>query len=814
MARTRGGAIGDKARRLASAGAIVWTAAFLLAQLGHANRGVVRDPNDVAGPLDIAYARQGVAGSDAVTGTVVMYGGFSSRRLHGEGGVALALATTRSRYPDRWVFVSFTGGRLRAVVLDNVGNELGAASASRPSARAVKVTIPKRALDNSPGYYWTAFTTFRDGGACANFCVDATKTRMRHPETGALVVGRVLHDYMPPSIRLLSFPDPSTEKSPTLRYKVAFRVNDRGFSGLKRWRLDQRVVGAKRRTVVARGRGEGTKTVTRTGAEGATYRYRVIARDRQANWRRSRSVVVTVPFDDDNPALVDGYGGTWASSSVKGSFRGTQHSTSAPKATVSYAFTGRHTAWIASGGTGIASVQVDGGALAFVDLRAVRGPRRVVFARSLRPGAHTVTITVVRGTVNVDGIAVRGSISSAPEATGASVEDAIRPQASARLGERFPDLDGLDCTSSSTDAAFALPLCPSLRSVRIEAGERARARATARPAYNDAWHGWPVQPLFSQHPIRGSFLDPRPGGYHFGIDINVRDDRPEAGAPAGRTHRVYAVEGGTVGNVRDGRGFACDLRRLEVGHFFYYHVDAVVGVGQSVRPGQMIGWTCKGQWHVHLSETGFAGGARVLVNPLHRGGKLRPYVDRARPRIRSLRFFRPAAQIWVLPDNAMWSPASGSELSPTSLRGLVDVRARVSDPQSFHGWFRALPGFYADHFPYGVRLRVIRSSNGRVVLARDVFRAGVFNDVIPLNNFFAPGTLQNLPAAACYRYARRGRRPPRPCAGRYWLHLFAQPGRPYWNTGLLPNGRYRLRVSAWDARGNTTTKTRKVTIRN
>src|SRR3954454_16488166 len=58
-------------------------------------------------------------------------------------------------------------------------------------------------------------------------------------------------------------------------------------------------------------------------------------------------------------------------------------------------------------------------------------------------------------------------------------------------------------------------------------------------AYGDAFTGWPVLPTHEEHPIRGSFLDPRPGevvnggdpGYHIGIDISVRDDRPERGHP-------------------------------------------------------------------------------------------------------------------------------------------------------------------------------------------------------------------------------------------------------------------------------------------
>ena len=81
--------------------------------------------------------------------------------------------------------------------------------------------------------------------------------------------------------------------------------------------------------------------------------------------------------------------------------------------------------------------------------------------------------------------------------------------------------------------------------------ESVPGRLDAFQTYNDAWQGWPVLPLKRQHPIRGSFLDPRPDPrrgaiYHTGVDVAVRDDRPERGAPPGRTHRVFAIEGGAV----------------------------------------------------------------------------------------------------------------------------------------------------------------------------------------------------------------------------------------------------------------------------
>ena len=113
--------------------------------------------------------------------------------------------------------------------------------------------------------------------------------------------------------------------------------------------------------------------------------------------------------------------------------------------------------------------------------------------------------------------------------------------------------------------------------------------------------------------------------YHEGMDIAVRDDRPERGAPPGRTHRVYAIEGGPVSfaTPRGRRG------TVRIGHFGYGHVDAVVSTGEIVAPGQHIGWTWEGGWHVHLSEFVFTTGASLVVNPLRPGGKLQPFVVRS-----------------------------------------------------------------------------------------------------------------------------------------------------------------------------------------
>jgi hypothetical protein len=79
---------------------------------------------------------------------------------------------------------------------------------------------------------------------------------------------------------------------------------------------------------------------------------------------------------------------------------------------------------------------------------------------------------------------------------------------------------------------------------------------------------------------------------------------------------------------------------------------------------------------------------------------------------------------------------------------------------------------------------------------------------VPFDHHYAPGTKQNLGAKPCLDLQ------PWACAGAYWLRLFAGPADSYWDTTLYPNGRYRIRVSAWDVAGNRSEATAQIAIDN
>ena len=194
---------------------------------------------------------------------------------------------------------------------------------------------------------------------------------------------------------------------------------------------------------------------------------------------------------------------------------------------------------------------------------------------------------------------------------------------------------------------------------------------------------------------------------------------------------------------------------------------------------------------MHLTEFLFVpGGEPIEINPLRRSGKLHPYVDRAPPAIREIRYAAPATPRWARRPRTTVAklPQAGTRLNKAALTGKVDVRVRVHDPQSYIGWFKDLPHLAAPHHPFRLSVTIVDLARERVVVRREAFRAEQMLDQ-PAGQHFAPGTEQNLPANGCMLFHRSI-----PCDGDYWFRLFPTPvlghdeapGRP------LPAARPRL----------------------
>jgi hypothetical protein len=206
--------------------------------------------------------------------------------------------------------------------------------------------------------------------------------------------------------------------------------------------------------------------------------------------------------------------------------------------------------------------------------------------------------------------------------------------------------------------------------------------------YADDFTGWPVAPLHGPHLLHGAFNDPREGGYHFGVDIAVDDSKPAELAPPGMSHRVFAVESGVVHYPRsDEMSLNCNDRRFQIGHFSYWHASPEWAEGTYVHAGDMIGWTCLNEWHVHLSEWALVNGQRTWVNPLHAGGKLQPYADTAAPVVRAVYAYGPPAAWWSPRDSRELVADDGARtLALDHLRGAVDLRAWIDDSQGGRGY--------------------------------------------------------------------------------------------------------------------------------
>jgi hypothetical protein len=268
-----------------------------------------------------------------------------------------------------------------------------------------------------------------------------------------------------------------------------------------------------------------------------------------------------------------------------------------------------------------------------------------------------------------------------------------------------------------------------------------------------AAYDWPVKPFDVQHPVRGSFDDPRAGmaldgqpelSFHSGIDISVPDGTP-----------VYAIEAGWA-TLRPDAIVVTTLTTMHV--FGYWHVKPAVHSGELVVQHQLIG-TVEPDWgHVHLSES--EGG--IYLNPLRRGG-IAPYADWTKPTI----------------DDVLILEPRGKPANIVAITGSVDLVADAYDtpplaPLGLWAASRVTPALIRWRI-VGVRSVVVPWLTA-IDFRRYLLPSAVFDDV------YAPGTTEN-----------RARRP-----GDYHLYLAHDL-----DTRMFPNGVYTLEVFAEDTRGNT-----------
>jgi hypothetical protein len=327
--------------------------------------------------------------------------------------------------------------------------------------------------------------------------------------------------------------------------------------------------------------------------------------------------------------------------------------------------------------------------------------------------------------------------------------------------------------------AFALVAAAALATAHATP---ARAGSTA-PVKSAGAYGWPVKPFDRQHPVRGSFGDPR--------TVFVAPPTPDGvltGAGAFSFHKgidISAPDGTPVYPVRDGRVTFVNIDHVIVAcsdgmGFEYWHITPQVRLGQWVTTDKtVLGTILKPAGHVHLTE--LRGG--VPVNPLA-PGHIAPYSDTTTPHVEAIGF----------------RAATGGAAMVNFVRGRIALVAEAYDTAAI-----PVPGIWHG-MPISPALLTwrIQTWTGKVVVPERV--AVDFRTTLPSDTAFwsiyARGTFQNMAVfGKHYSYLEPG------------CFLFRLTETPF-DTRQLHDGVYDLIVSATDTRGNSSSLSRRFTVHN
>jgi murein DD-endopeptidase MepM/ murein hydrolase activator NlpD len=298
------------------------------------------------------------------------------------------------------------------------------------------------------------------------------------------------------------------------------------------------------------------------------------------------------------------------------------------------------------------------------------------------------------------------------------------------------------------------------------------AESAARTAQSGGY-GWPVKPFDQQHPVRGSFGDPRTvfrGAptlrglltsdgeflYHQGIDVS---------APDGTA--VYPVRSGVV------RIVTAEWVEIDSDNgvaFQYWHIKPVVRVGDHVDAKQdVLGHILRASKHVHLTELKDG----KAVNPLA-PGHIGPYADTTIPRVNEISFR---------------SSDTGPELLPEYLHGRVELVVSASDTHAV-----PVPGQWAGLpvTPAKLTFRVTAFPSDRNAVP-ETTAMDVTSRLPPMSSMwhtYARGTHMNMVKMGAHRYWYN--------PGVYLFKLT----QSLWDTHELADGVYRITVTASDTAGN------------
>jgi len=298
-------------------------------------------------------------------------------------------------------------------------------------------------------------------------------------------------------------------------------------------------------------------------------------------------------------------------------------------------------------------------------------------------------------------------------------------------------------------------------------------------------YGWPVKPFDKQHPVRGSFGDPRSifhgaptmsglmrsscaCSYHQGIDIS---------APDGTA--VYPVRSGTVSIVA-GQWIQVDSGNGAA--FQYWHINPAVRQGDRVSEDEtVLGRIIKDAEHVHLTQLQDA----KPVNPLA-AGNIGPYQDTTTPQVGAITFR---------------GRDTGPELLPEYLHGRVEIVVKAWDLPAIPvpGIWRGLPVT-----PARLTFHIERLPQHRLVVPE--------TEIIDIRHAlpFTPNMWHSYARGTHINFVQMG-------SHRYWFqpgsYLFKlTPGAL--DTRRLKDGAYELTVTASDTAGNHSSSSQIFSVHN
>jgi hypothetical protein len=385
-------------------------------------RSTVNDPNDTRGPLDIKRA-QGVSSFASEYGDdrhihflirIRTFGAWDPSMLALRGGSYFVIAfdrDARRRGLERLIYVFYARRHLRAVVADGSGRHPSEIHGGAWQQGRNLLLVDASAGIRAPRASW-AVASVSGPGVCPSRCLDVAPNHGLESQDVARPIVKLLH---PPGETF----EYLTDISATTSAPVVMLARDEGGSHLARWALVRKLADEGQWTIEGEGDRPGRRTLDVTFQEGLN-ELRLEAVDGQGSRSVTQTYLCKVPYDDNSSALLSGYQGVWLlRTDNEDNYDGTIHESAVPGSTLAYAWTDQsdgqdslvEVLWVGRGGDWEATIDVDG------VHRDVHGsdhspdyPRSKIFYEEFyteETGPHSVVITVVSGTVPIDGLYVR-----------------------------------------------------------------------------------------------------------------------------------------------------------------------------------------------------------------------------------------------------------------------------------------------------------------------------------------------------------------------------------------------------------------------